>query len=66
MREIRLSGSEGGGTPVLPTPIVKSFFPIWLKPSPTLKSCPDAKHQSRDSGKTRAFRRFEIYRSTQD
>jgi hypothetical protein len=25
MREIRLSGSEGGGTPVLPTPIVQSY-----------------------------------------
>jgi hypothetical protein len=35
-------------------PFVKSLVPIWLKPSPTLKSCPDTKHQSRDSGKTRA------------
>ena len=30
MREIRLSGSEGGGTQVLPTPIVKRRFPIRL------------------------------------
>jgi hypothetical protein len=31
MREIRLSGSEGGGTPVLPTPIVQSLLPACSK-----------------------------------
>ena len=31
-----------------------------------LKSCPDTKHRSRDSGKTRAFRRLEFIASTQE
>ncbi len=31
MREIRLSGSEGGGTQVLPTPIYKALFEIGSK-----------------------------------
>jgi hypothetical protein len=40
MREIRLSGSEGGGTPVLPTPIYtkapeRKGPAVWLVPTQT-------------------------------
>jgi hypothetical protein len=38
-------------------PFVKSFFPIWLKPSPTLKACPSAFFSSRYS---RALKEFPI------